>query len=152
VLIQSSLVKVHQLVPAYKLCHTVLFSDYINVVSALFFKLHSFFWRNKCGLMRPSFCVSVCPCVHVSMCLSVYPQLSNDGTNFYEIWYIHHGTWAHLNGVHHKSLLLICVCMCIPLSFLGNRSVKNICRSNKCAQNNWRIVGCIIFYAVHKGK
>jgi hypothetical protein len=34
-------------------------------------------------------------------------------------------TWAHLNSMLHKSLpFSLHVYMCIPISFLGNRSVK----------------------------
>jgi hypothetical protein len=41
------------------------------------------------------------------------------------VYGMYHGTWAHLNGMLHKSLpFSLCVYMCIPLSFLGNRSVK----------------------------
>jgi hypothetical protein len=53
---------------------------------------------------------------HHAVCVSVNPpcQLLNAWTNLYETWYIYHGTWAHLNGILHKSLPSICVCMCIP--------------------------------------
>jgi hypothetical protein len=41
--------------------------------------------------------------------------------------YIYHGTWAHLNGVLHKSLPSVCASICISLlSLLGNGSVKCI--------------------------
>jgi hypothetical protein len=33
-------------------------------------------------------------------------------------------TWAHLNGVLHKSLPSVCVPICISLSLLGNDTVK----------------------------
>jgi hypothetical protein len=40
-----------------------------------------------------------------------------------------------------------CVCMCIPLSELGNGSVKCY-RGNEYTPNNRRIVGRVVFYAV----
>jgi hypothetical protein len=40
--------------------------------------------------------------------------------------YVHHATWAHLNGVLDKSLPY--VYMCIPLSLLGNDSLKTSLR------------------------
>jgi hypothetical protein len=33
----------------------------------------------------------------------------NSWTNPHETWYVFHGTWAHLNGVLHKSLPSVCV-------------------------------------------
>jgi hypothetical protein len=45
-------------------------------------------------------------------------------TSLYETWYVHHGTWAHLNGVLHKSLSSVCVSECVsPTLLLGNGSV-----------------------------
>jgi hypothetical protein len=41
---------------------------------------------------------------------------------FYETWYVYHGTWAHLSGVLHKSLPSVCVSICIfaiPLLGIG---------------------------------
>jgi hypothetical protein len=37
---------------------------------------------------------------HHAVCVSVHPpyKLLNGWTNIYEIWYVYHGTWAHLNG------------------------------------------------------
>jgi hypothetical protein len=66
-----------------------------------------------------------CLCV----CVSPY-RLLNAWTNLYETWYVWHGTWAHLNCVLHKSLPLVCVCVCrcIPLSLLGNGSVRALPR------------------------
>jgi hypothetical protein len=38
---------------------------------------------------------------------------------------VRHGTWLHLNDVHHKSLPLVCVSVCVSLlSLKGNGSVK----------------------------
>jgi hypothetical protein len=60
-------------------------------------------------------------------CLCVLPyQLLNASTNLYETWHVYHGTWAHFNGVLHKSLPSVCVS--IPLSLLGNGSVNTFPR------------------------
>jgi hypothetical protein len=44
-------------------------------------------------------------------CVSVYPphQVLKAWTNHYETWCVYHGTWAHLNGVLHKTLPPVCV-------------------------------------------
>jgi hypothetical protein len=37
--------------------------------------------------------ISLSLCDHLSVCMSVYPhQFLNALTNFYEIWYVYHGT------------------------------------------------------------
>jgi hypothetical protein len=41
-----------------------------------------------------------------------------------ETGYVYDGNRAHLNGILHKSLIPVRVCTCIPLSLLGNGSVK----------------------------
>jgi hypothetical protein len=46
----------------------------------------------------------------------------------------------------HQSVCLY-VCMCIPLSLLGNGWVKSYC-GNEYTRNNRRIVGRVVFYAV----
>jgi hypothetical protein len=60
------------------------------------------------------------------VCVFVYPpphQILEGSTNRYLTWYVYHGTYAHLDGVFHKSLPSICVtCMCVLR--LGNCSVK----------------------------
>jgi hypothetical protein len=78
----------------------------------------------------------------------------NAWTNLYETWYVCHGTWAHLNGVLHKSAPSVCVSVCVSLlSLRGKGSVKCItpfvarlrlgkhvpAATNK--RNNRRIVG-----------
>jgi hypothetical protein len=57
-------------------------------------------------------------------CLSVNlpQQLLNDWTDLYETWYVYHGTWALLNPSHRP------VYICIPVSLLGNGSVKTLPR------------------------
>jgi hypothetical protein len=59
----------------------------------------------------------------LSVCLLIPPpqQLLNAWTSLYEIWYVYSGTWAHLNGVLHKSLPSVSV---TELSLLGEGSVK----------------------------
>jgi hypothetical protein len=50
-------------------------------------------------------------------------------SSLYQTWYVYHATWAHLNGVHHKSLAInLCVCICIPISLVGNGSVNTLSR------------------------
>jgi hypothetical protein len=67
--------------------------------------LLSLFLQNKSRLMRS-------PC---HLCLWIPP------TNFWmlqpimKLGYVHHGTWAHLSGVLHKSLPSVSVCICIPI-------------------------------------
>jgi hypothetical protein len=58
----------------------------------------------------------------LSVCLYVYPphQVLNSWTNLYKTWYAYHGTWAHLNGILHKSLP---VCL-----LLGNGLVNRLPR------------------------
>jgi hypothetical protein len=47
-------------------------------------------------------------CDLYSLCVSVYAW-----TNLYETWYVYYGIWTHVNGVLHKFLLSVCVCMFI---------------------------------------
>jgi hypothetical protein len=86
--------------------------------------------KNRSRLMQS-------PC---NLCVYVSPLST------FENWYVYHGSWAHLNGVLHKSLPSVCVC--ISLSLLGNGSVKKSCRHNKYTRRNRRIFGLIVFYAV----
>jgi hypothetical protein len=62
-------------------------------------------------------------CVHVCLWIPPPQQLFNAWTSLYETWNAYHGTWAYLNGVL-PSQQSLCVCMCMPLSLLGNGSVK----------------------------
>jgi hypothetical protein len=85
----------------------------------------------------------------------------NAWTNLYETWYVCHGTWAHLNGVLHKSLPSVCMSLCVSLlSLLGKGSVKcippfvarqRLSKYNPAGtntRNSRRIVGRVIFYAI----
>jgi hypothetical protein len=76
------------------------------------FSLFALFWQKiKVGLYHlHAICAS----------MNLTPRI-----NFW-MPYVYHGTGAHLSGVLHKSLPSVCVCMCIPLSLLGNGSVKCI--------------------------
>jgi hypothetical protein len=60
-----------------------------------------------------------CVCLSVSLCSGVPPSflLSNAWTNLYETRYVYHGTWAHPNGVLHKSLPSVCVSVYPPINF-----------------------------------
>jgi hypothetical protein len=42
----------------------------------------------------------------------VYQRL-NAWTNLYETWYVCHGTWAHVNGVLHKSFPYVFMSVCV---------------------------------------
>jgi hypothetical protein len=136
----------------------------------------------------PTYAISM-----LSVCLLIFPYyILNAWTNLYRTWYAYQGTWAHLNGVLHKSLPSVCVsvcvsllsllrktwikcilpfiarqrlgkhvpaatnthnnrriygrvclwvCLCIPLSLLGNISVKKFPRQR-------RIVRGVVLYAV----
>jgi hypothetical protein len=127
------------------------------------------------------------PC---SLCLRISPlPLTFECLNqSLQTWFVYLGTWAHHNGVLHKSLPSVCVsvcmallpllgkgsvkcvpsfisrqhvpaqrihatieeifgrvclwvCLCIPLSLLGNNSVKTFPRRRR--------IGGIVFCAVH---
>jgi hypothetical protein len=62
-------------------------------------------------------------CDHPAACVSVYPPI-----NFWmpDTWYVYHDTWAHLNGVLHKSLPSVCVSVCVPLIIARQRLDKNV--------------------------
>jgi hypothetical protein len=38
-----------------------------------------------------------------------------------EILYVHHGTWAHFNGVLHKSLSSVCVSVCVSTRIVSRQ-------------------------------
>jgi hypothetical protein len=57
---------------------------------------------------------------------SIPYQLLNVCTNLYETWYVCRGTWAHLNGVLHKSLWSVCVSLCVPPIVARQRLGKNV--------------------------
>jgi hypothetical protein len=81
--------------------------------------------------MRSPCCLCASVPMFLYVCVSPY-ELSNAWTNFYKIWYVYvrvyRGTWTHLNSVRNKSLPSVCVWICIPLSLLGNGSVKMLPR------------------------
>jgi hypothetical protein len=64
----------------------------------------------------------------------------NAWTNLYETWYVYYGTWAHLNGILHKSLSSVSVSVCVsPLSLLHNGSVNTFPRQliHETRKNFW---------------
>jgi hypothetical protein len=71
------------------------------------------FWKNKSRLMRSSCCL--CVCVSASI-------------NFWrpEPVFMKLGTWAHLNGVLHKSLPSVCVSVCFPPIVARQRLARNV--------------------------
>jgi hypothetical protein len=72
----------------------------------------------------------------------------NAWTNLYETWYAYHGTWAHLNGVLHKSLPSVCVSVCVfPLIVARQRLCKHVPATTN-TRNNRRIIGRVVFYAI----
>jgi hypothetical protein len=77
------------------------------------------------------------PCC-LYICVAVY----HSAINFWmpETRYVYHGTWSHLNGVHHKYFPSLCVSVYVsPLSLLCNNSVKTFPRQR-------RNVGIVVFY------
>jgi hypothetical protein len=82
----------------------------------------------------------------VCLCIPSY-QLVYAWTNLYGTWYVYNGTWAHPNDVFKKNIVSLCVCMCIPLSLLGNGSAK-IYRGNEYIRNSRRTVRRLVYYAV----
>jgi hypothetical protein len=98
--------------------------------------------------MRPP--CYLCVFVFVYLCVCVFPLLTFEWLNqskLYETWYAYHGTWAHLNGVFHKSLPSVYVSVWVPLLLLGNGSVKRY-HSNEYTRNKSRIATGVTFYAV----
>jgi hypothetical protein len=74
---------------------------------------YAFYWptflilkKRKIRLMRSPCCLYV----------HVFPssQLSHAWASLYETWYVYYGTWAHLNGVLHKSLPSVCLYLYSP--------------------------------------
>jgi hypothetical protein len=55
----------------------------------------------------------------------------------------------HLSGVLHKSLLSVCVFLCISLSLLGNGPERNATMATKYTSNNRKSFGLVVFYAVN---
>jgi hypothetical protein len=101
----------------------VFINSWFSSPSLWIFSLLFLFIKNKGMLM-----ISPC-CVWVSLCLYVYPQHQPSKTwaSLYETWYVYQGTWAHLNGVRHKSLPSVCVCICVyPPIFRRQRLGKHV--------------------------
>jgi hypothetical protein len=79
-------------------------------------------------------------------CVLINPphQLLNTSTNLDETWYVCRGTWAHTNGMLQKSLqsFRVSVGLCIPISLLGNNSVKV---TNNCWMPSVSYTGDLFF-------
>jgi hypothetical protein len=58
-------------------------------------------------------------------CLRILLLTSEYQTNFYETWYVYHGTWAHLNYLPHKSLPSVCMYV-YPSIFARQRPRKTL--------------------------
>jgi hypothetical protein len=79
-----------------------------------------------------------CQCVCVSP-LSDFECLNQSLWNL--VCTVFHGTWAHLNGVLHKSLPSVCVSVFVsPLSLLGNGSLNTfpLQQIHQTKKNCWR--------------
>jgi hypothetical protein len=95
-----------------------------------FISLLSLYWKNESRPMRSPCCLWIPPILLIFECLK----------QSYETWYACHGTCAHLNGVLHKSLPSIC--MCITPTVARQRRDKHVpATTNK--YNNSRIVVCM---------
>jgi hypothetical protein len=106
--------------PFFRHSVTILRFYFRLSIPNIFLRLLSFFWKNEIRLMRA-------PC-SLCVCLSPY-KLLNAWTNMYEIWYVYHEIWTHLNVVFHKSLRSVCVSVFVfPLLLLGNDSVYTLPR------------------------
>jgi hypothetical protein len=56
--------------------------------------------------LHPMFCLSVnAPPINFWMAEQSFKKLG--------MYFVHHGIWAHLNDVHHKSLPSVCVSLCL---------------------------------------
>jgi hypothetical protein len=72
----------------------------------------------------------------------------NAWTNLYEIWYVYHGTWAHLNGVLHKSLPSVCLYVyrvIVAWQQLG----QNATGATNTTATIEELLDVWLFYAVH---
>jgi hypothetical protein len=70
-----------------------------NCMTGIIISQLSLFWEIKGGL-----------CNHHAVCVCVSLPSTFEWMN-QSLWYfyVYHGTWAHLNGVLHKSLPLVCL-------------------------------------------
>ena len=100
--------------------------------------------------MRSPCCLYVCVSPH-------HQQLLNARTSLYETWYLYHGTWAHLNGILHKSLLLVIPLLHPPkflreninVEFLHQSSCNLVCLEKNMSKDNVIIV-CADFNDISK--
>jgi hypothetical protein len=81
-------------------------------------------------------------CLCIPLCQRIF------WIDIYETWYVYHGTWAHLNGIHHTSLPSVCFCICIP-PILATQWLGKHVPAATIIRNNRRIVERVFFYTVH---
>jgi hypothetical protein len=135
--IKNYLLQIYLIERCFKLMFRLL-QGIIHVVPI--FSLLSLFWEKKfqAGLWDHLD-------VYMSVCSPSQPL--NAWTNFYDTWYMYHGTWAQLTSVFHEHLPSFCLCVYSPLSFLGNGLARTWLQ-NECTCNNRRLVEYIVLYVV----
>jgi hypothetical protein len=76
----------------------------------------------------------------IALCVYISPLSTSECLNqSYETWYVYHGTWAHLNGVLHKSPS-VSVFACVSRLVARER--------NEYTRNKRWTVERVVFYAV----
>jgi hypothetical protein len=120
------------------------------------FSLLHLLWKNKSKLMRsPCCCVSVRVPVYICVCVTICLYVVCLCIPPIDFWmpepiFMKIDTYimpnGHLNGLLHKFLPPVCVCIYIPLELLGNGSVKTLQR--QWIRNNRKFVGRVTFHAI----
>jgi hypothetical protein len=97
----------------------------------------SLFRKNKSRLMRSPCCVCACVCP-----ISAFECLNQS------LWKLvcTSWTWANLNGVLHKSLTSVCVCMCIPPIVARQRLDKHVAATRNCWRCRFLCGVCVVSY------
>jgi hypothetical protein len=107
----------------YKLWNASLYSFHrLSVIFCLLLAYFPYLKKDQSRLMRSPWC----------LCVSPYEAV-NTWINIYEIWYVYHGTWAHLTGVLQKALPSVWVYVTPPVvarQWLG----KNVTASTNTQQ------------------
>jgi hypothetical protein len=89
--------------------------------------------------------LSVCLCV----CVSPFSTSKCLNQSLWKFFYVHHGTWAHLNGVLHKPLPLVCASIYVYLPITAGQQLgKNVTTATNTHATIKKNVECIIFCAV----
>jgi hypothetical protein len=102
------------------------------------FSLLSLFWKTQSRLTRSPRYVPLYSPSSTSECLN----------SLYETWYVCRDTWAHLNGVLHKSLPPVCVSVCVSL--LGNSWTRHFLCSPCGIKASTRLVLPRTYYYIKK--